>query len=41
MTDNPVFDRIKQDITDNPVVVFMKGTPMFPNADSPPPWSRC
>ncbi|MBW7850049.1 MAG: Grx4 family monothiol glutaredoxin [Rhodospirillales bacterium] len=30
MTDNPVFDRIKQDITDNPVVVFMKGTPMFP-----------
>ena len=30
MSGNPVFDRIKQDITDNPVVLFMKGTPMFP-----------
>ena len=27
---NPVFDRIKQEVTDNSVVVFMKGTPMFP-----------
>jgi monothiol glutaredoxin len=25
-----VSDRIKQDITDNPVVLFMKGTPVFP-----------
>src|SRR5689334_22075518 len=30
MSDNAVFDRIKQDITDNPVVLFMKGTPVFP-----------
>jgi monothiol glutaredoxin len=27
---NPVFERIKQEVTDNSVVVFMKGTPMFP-----------
>ena len=27
---NPVFDRIQADITDNPVVLYMKGTPMFP-----------
>lgn len=27
---NPVFDRIRQDITDNDVVLYMKGTPMFP-----------
>jgi monothiol glutaredoxin len=27
---NPTFDRIKQDVTDNPVVLFMKGTPIFP-----------
>ena len=25
-----VIERIKQDITDNPVVLFMKGTPVFP-----------
>jgi monothiol glutaredoxin len=31
MTPNAtVFDRIKQDIADNSVVVFMKGTPVFP-----------
>ena len=30
MTANPVFDRIRQDIGENPVVVYMKGTPMFP-----------
>ena len=30
MTTNPVFDRIRQDINDNPVVLFMKGTPAFP-----------
>jgi monothiol glutaredoxin len=28
--DNPVYERINQDITDNEVVVFMKGTPVFP-----------
>ena len=28
--DNPVFDRIKQEISENDVVVFMKGTPVFP-----------
>jgi monothiol glutaredoxin len=27
---NPVFARIQQDITENDVVVYMKGTPMFP-----------
>ncbi len=27
---NPVFDRIKADVTENPVVLYMKGTPMFP-----------
>jgi monothiol glutaredoxin len=27
---NPTFDRIKTEITDAPVVLFMKGTPMFP-----------
>ena len=30
MTDNPSFTQIKQEIDDNPVVLFMKGTPMFP-----------
>jgi monothiol glutaredoxin len=30
MTDATVIDRIKQDITDNPVVLYMKGTPVFP-----------
>jgi monothiol glutaredoxin len=30
MTDPVVADRIKQDITDNPVVLYMKGTPVFP-----------
>ncbi|MGE5504407.1 MAG: Grx4 family monothiol glutaredoxin [Actinomycetota bacterium] len=27
---NPVFDRIRQDISENEVVLYMKGTPMFP-----------
>ena len=27
---NPVFDRIQHDISDNNVVLFMKGTPVFP-----------
>lgn len=30
MSDNALFDRIRQDISDNPVVVYMKGTPVFP-----------
>ena len=30
MITNPVFERIKQDITDNPIVLYMKGTPVFP-----------
>lgn len=30
MNDNPVFQRIQQEIDENPVTVFMKGTPMFP-----------
>lgn len=30
MMDNPVFERIKQDIGDNDVVLYMKGTPVFP-----------
>jgi monothiol glutaredoxin len=30
MSDNAVTERIKQDITDNDVVLFMKGTPVFP-----------
>ena len=28
--DNTVHERIRQDVTDNPVVVFMKGSPVFP-----------
>jgi monothiol glutaredoxin len=30
MTENPVFTRIKQEVEETPVVLFMKGTPMFP-----------
>ncbi len=30
MSENPVFDRIKSDITGNDVVLYMKGTPVFP-----------
>jgi monothiol glutaredoxin len=30
MSDVNVTDRIKQDIADNPVVLYMKGTPVFP-----------
>ncbi len=29
-TDNPVFKRIQQDISDNEVVLFMKGSPVLP-----------
>ena len=27
---NPVFERIQQDLNENDVVLYMKGTPMFP-----------
>lgn len=30
MSDNPVFDRIQTEIDSNDVVLFMKGSPMFP-----------
>ena len=30
MANNIVFDRIKQDVASNPVVLYMKGTPVFP-----------
>ena len=30
MSDNPVFDRIQSEIDTNDVVLFMKGSPMFP-----------
>jgi monothiol glutaredoxin len=30
MTDQTVIDRIKGDVTANPVVLFMKGSPVFP-----------
>ena len=30
MSDTAIFDRIKEDISTNPVVLYMKGTPVFP-----------
>ena len=30
MSDNPTFERIKQDISDNEIVLYMKGSPVFP-----------
>ena len=30
MSDNPVFDRIRDDIGSSDVVLYMKGTPVFP-----------
>ena len=30
MSDNPVFNQIQQEIDDNQVVLFMKGSPMMP-----------
>jgi monothiol glutaredoxin len=30
MSENPVFDRIQNDINSNDVVLYMKGTPVFP-----------
>jgi len=30
MTDNPTTERIKQEVSGNDVMLFMKGTPIFP-----------
>ena len=30
MADNPTIERIKQEVTGNEVMLFMKGTPVFP-----------
>ena len=30
MSENPTFDRIQTELDDNDVVLFMKGSPMFP-----------
>ena len=30
MNDNPIFGRIREDVEGNDVVLFMKGTPVFP-----------
>ncbi len=30
MSENPVFDRIRRDVSENDVVLYMKGTPVFP-----------
>ena len=30
MSDNPVFERLQNEVDDNDVVLFMKGTPLFP-----------
>jgi monothiol glutaredoxin len=30
MADNPAFEEIQREITDNDVLLFMKGTPVFP-----------
>jgi monothiol glutaredoxin len=30
MSENPAFERIQEDIAANPVVLYMKGTPVFP-----------
>ncbi|MBL94128.1 MAG: monothiol glutaredoxin, Grx4 family [Magnetovibrio sp.] len=30
MSDNPVFEQLQNEVDDNDVVLFMKGTPMFP-----------
>ena len=30
MIDNPAIDKIKKDVSENDVVLFMKGTPAFP-----------
>jgi monothiol glutaredoxin len=30
MTDSPIIERIKQEVSSNEVMLFMKGTPVFP-----------
>ncbi len=30
MSDNPVYERIKQEVGEYPVVLYMKGSPVFP-----------
>ena len=30
MSEHPVFDHIKEEVAETPVVLFMKGTPVFP-----------
>ncbi len=30
MSENPIFEQIKQDITENPIVLYMKGTASMP-----------
>lgn len=30
MSENPIFERIKEEVEDSDVVLFMKGTPIFP-----------
>jgi monothiol glutaredoxin len=30
MNETPIFERIRREIDENPVIVFMKGSPMFP-----------
>ena len=30
MSENPVFDRIREEVSSSDVVLFMKGTPVFP-----------
>ena len=30
MADSPIFNRIRRELDENSVVLFMKGTPMFP-----------
>ncbi len=30
MSENPIFKRIREDISENTVVLFMKGSPVFP-----------
>ncbi|HSU05138.1 MAG TPA: Grx4 family monothiol glutaredoxin [Acetobacteraceae bacterium] len=32
MSDNPVFDRIKGEVNAHPVMLYMKGTAMFPQS---------
>ena len=41
MTDATVAQRIKDDISSNDVVLYMKGTPVFPMCGFSPPSSRC